>query len=349
MPPQTTRDLLRGTPLNQLNAGDKADLFLMMTTRQELTTRDGKPYLRVGFRDATMEVQFPIWQDSPWFEACQSTWAPGEFYRLQAVFRQSKYGPQLDIEAIRPVRPEDRDDGFDPTMCQPRSRFDPQEMFADLLSIAERHIHDTAVRQLVQSVLNTHRDELLSLPSATRNHHAFAGGYLEHVLSVTRTCLFLGEKYDAYYSELRPRLNQDVVVAGAILHDIGKLRELEQRPEGATYTSAGHLIGHVLQGRDIVRETARTVPDLPAETLLRIEHVIVSHQRLPEWGAPKPPMTPEAMIVHYADDLDAKYHMMVQAIQNDTGNGPIVASRTALDHPVYRGAESDERPTRRAK
>lgn len=349
MPPHTTRDIVRGAALNKLHAGDRADLFLMMTTRQELTTRDGKPYMRVGFRDATMDVQFPIWQDSPWFEPCRTSWTPGEIYRLTAVFRQSKYGPQLDIEAIRPVRPEDRADGFDPTMCQPRTRFDPEEMFAELLSIAEKHISDPAVSQLVQSVLTTYRDDLLSLPSATRNHHAFVGGFLEHVLSVTRSCLFLAEKYDSYYPDLRPPLDQDVVIAGAILHDIGKLRELEQRPEGAAYTSAGHLIGHVLQGRDIIREAAQNIRDLPADTLLRIEHVIVSHQRLPEWGAPKPPMTPEAMIVHYADDLDAKYHMMVQALQNDTGNGPIVTTRTALDHPVYRGAQSDDRPTRRAK
>jgi 3'-5' exoribonuclease len=197
----------------------------------------------------------------------------------------------------------------------------------------------------VVDILQNHRAELLTLPSATRNHHAYVGGFLEHVLSVTRTCLFLADKYEDYYPELDPPLNKDVVVAGAILHDIGKLRELEQRPQGAAYTPEGHLIGHVLQGRDIVREAAAG-RELDAEALLRIEHVIVSHQRLPEWGAPKPPMTPEAIIVHYADDLDAKYHMMVQALKDAATDGPTVMARNGLQQIVYRGdhATTRDRP-----
>ena len=143
------------------------------------------------------------------------------------------------------------------------------------------------------------------LPAAKKNHHAFVSGYLEHVLNVTRTCCHLADKYAELYNDLDPPLNKDVIIAGAVLHDIGKLRELAVGPAGAEYTAAGCLIGHVLQGRDIVREAAAG-REIDPEMLLRLEHVIVSHQRLPEWGAPKPPMTPEALIVHYADDLDAK-------------------------------------------
>ena len=105
---------------------------------------------------------------------------------------------------------------------------------------------------------------------------------------------------------------------------------------GADYTAEGCLIGHVLQGRDIVREAAAG-RKIDPETLLRLEHVIVSHQRLPEWGAPKPPMTPEALIVHYADDLDAKLHMMVCALKDDTSDGPVTTKRNVLMQQVYRG------------
>jgi 3'-5' exoribonuclease len=174
------------------------------------------------------------------------------------------------------------------------------------------------------------------LPAAKKNHHAYVSGYLEHVLNVTRTCCHLAEKYAALYADLTPPINQDVVVAGAVLHDIGKLRELCHGPAGAEYTPAGCLIGHVLQGRDIVREAAAGRPIDP-ETLLRLEHVIISHQRLPEWGAPKPPMTPEALIVHYADDLDAKLQMMVCALRDDTTNGPLTSKRNSLYQQVYRG------------
>ena len=129
-------------------------------------------------------------------------------------------------------------------------------MFAELLSIARERIDDRAAAELGRRLLEANREALLTLPAATHNHHAFVGGYLEHVLSVTRTCVYLADKYDDYYPDMQPRLNKGLVVAGAILHDIGKLREIEERPQGAEYTAAGNLIGHILQGRDIVREAA---------------------------------------------------------------------------------------------
>lgn len=158
----------------------------------------------------------------------------------------------------------------------------------------------------------------------------------KHVLSVARNAAFLADKYDADYPDLRPRLDKSLVVAGAILHDIGKLRELEVRPEGAAYTPAGSLIGHTLQGRDMVREAAAAA-GLDGDRLLRLEHIIVSHQRLPEWGSPKPPMTPEALLVHYADDVDAKFHMMYAALRDDPGDGAFTSKKNALMQQVYRG------------
>jgi len=159
---------------------------------------------------------------------------------------------------------------------------------------------------------------------------------LEHTLSVTRTAVFLADKYDEYYPDLAPRLDKDLVVAGAILHDVGKLRELEQSPTGAAYTPAGEMVGHILQGRDMVREAAG-VAEVDAETLLRLEHLIVSHQRLPEWGSPKPPMTPEAVLVHYADDVDAKYHMVYRILRDDTTPGALTSRKNVLGHRIYRG------------
>jgi 3'-5' exoribonuclease len=322
--------------LSELDEGQEADFFALLAEKQQLTTRDGKPYHRVAFRDAQREVSFPIWADSPLAGACRDQWTPGEFYKLRAVLRQSNFGPQLEIHKIRPVEEGDRDEGFDPLMCQPASRFDPEQMFAELSGIAKEQIDDEALRQLVVDILEEHRTELLMLPAAKRNHHAFVGGYLEHVLNVTRSCCHLADKYRELYVELDPPLDKDLVVAGAILHDIGKLRELAAGTAGAEYTAAGSLIGHVLQGRDIVREAA-AARSIDAEKLLRLEHVIISHQRLPEWGAPKPPMTPEALIVHYADDLDAKLHMMVAVLIDDTTPGPTTSRRNALGQQVYRG------------
>ena len=314
-------------------------MFVLMTAKEELTTRDGKPYFRVGFRDHAREVSFPIWSDSPWGADCREAWQPGAFYKVRAVYRDTNYGPQLEMRKIREVCSADRSDGFSPAMCLPQTRFDAEVMFAELLATAGERIADAALGELVAHILEKYRERLLSLPAATHNHHAFIGGWLEHVLSVTRSSVYLADKYDDYYPEMRPRLNKDVVVAGAILHDIGKLREIEQRPQGAEYTAAGNLIGHILQGRDMVREAAAGRAIDP-ELLLRLEHVIVSHQRLPEWGSPKPPMTPEALLVHYADDLDAKYQMMAAILREDTNPGPVTSKKNALYQKIYRGGES---------
>ena len=137
---------------------------------------------------------------------------------------------------------------------------------------------------------------------------------------------------------MKPPLDKDLVIAGGILHDIGKLREMEQRPEGATHTAEGSLIGHILIGRDIVREAAAAAGlSLGGDTLLRLEHLIITHQGRPEWGSPKPPMTPEALLVHFADDIDAKYQMMVSVLRDDTNPGPVTLKKNVLMQHVYRG------------
>jgi 3'-5' exoribonuclease len=309
-----------------------------MTAKDELTTRDGKPYFKVGFRDHAREVSFPIWHDSPWGADCRDGWRPGMFFKLRAVYRDTNFGPQLELRKVREASKADQADGFSPAMCLPQSRFDAAAMFAELSSIAQERISDRALAALVLELLESNRQQLLTLPAATHNHHAFVGGWLEHVLSVTRTAAYLADKYDEYYPDMQPRLDKGLVVAGAILHDIGKLREIEAQPQGAVYTAAGNLIGHILQGRDIVREAA-AARSISPETLLRLEHIIVAHQRLPEWGSPKPPMTPEALIVHYADDLDAKYQMMVSILREDSNPGPVTSKKNVLFQKVFRGLE----------
>src|SRR5262249_19106278 len=153
-----------------------------------------------------------------------------------------------EIRKIRTVSDADRADGFDPADYRPRSRFDSQEMFDELTGLVVEKITRPELRALVLHVLMTHREALLQLPPAVKNHPAFHGGWLEHVLSMTRTCIYLAEKYAAAYPELRPPLDNDLVVAGGVLHDIGKVRELATTPTGAEYTPEAYLIGHVLQG-----------------------------------------------------------------------------------------------------
>jgi 3'-5' exoribonuclease len=327
--------LLPLVPLCELVDGQEADAFVLLSAKNEAKTRDGKPYYRVTFRDSGREISFPIWNDSAWSDGCREQWQVGSYYKVRAVYCETKFGPQLDIKKIRPVTPDDKADGFDEANFLPRSKRDPQAMFDDLVGLASSELSDPALRSLAVELLGQNREALLRLPAARRNHHAFVGGYLEHVLSVARNAIFLADKYAADYPELDPPLSRDLVVAGAILHDIGKVHELTPSADGAEYTPAGELIGHILLGRDMLREAAQRHPLAP-ETLLRLEHIIVSHQRLAEWGSPKPPMTPEAILVHFADDVDAKFQTALVALA-ETGNGPFTSSRNPLQYKIFRG------------
>lgn len=325
--------------LAEMPAGQEADVFALLAAKEELKAKNGKPYFRVTFRDATRELNFPIWGDSPWAGDCRDQWTAGTFFKLRAIYRETSFGPQLDIRRIRAVVDADAADGFDPAMCRPRTRFSPTAMFDELMDIVRTKIERPAVRALVESMLVEHREALLVWPAARRNHHAFVGGLLEHTLSVTRSCVYLAEKYADYYPDLSPPLDKGLVVAGGVLHDIGKLREMDDAPGETVLTASGALIGHMLQGRDMVREAAQKCP-VDADTLLRLEHMIIAHQRLPEWGSPKPPMTPEALIVHYADDLDAKFTMMAGVLADDATPGPVTSKKNVLMQQVYRGGET---------
>jgi 3'-5' exoribonuclease len=337
-PPEPATKVAR---LSDLAHGQEADFFVLFSAKEELTTKDGKPYFRVSFRDAKREVSFPVWSDAPLAVACRDEWSVGTFYKVRAQYRETNFGPQLDIRRIRAVVDGDAADGFDPAMCMPRSGREPAEMFDELRALVVEHVVDKAVAEVVTLLLDENRDLLLKLPAATYNHHAYAGGFLEHVLSVAQTCVYLAEKYGRALIELEPPLDRDLVIAGGVLHDIGKLRELQLTPTGAEYSESGALIGHMLQGRDMLREAAAKT-GFAGERLLRLEHIIISHQRLPEWGAPKPPMTPEALLVHYADDMDAKLQMMVCALVADAKTGPLTTTRNPLKQKFYRGSLGGE-------
>ncbi len=318
---------------SELVPGEEEECFVLLASKESASTRDGKPYYRVKFCDKQRSATAMVWSDSTWFAACDETWKEGKFYFLRCTFTESKYGPQLDLDFVRTVIEEDKKNGFDASNFFATSRFDIETMFEEIVEIAQNNITEEPLQQLVLTLLNDRAEEIKKFPAASRNHHAFAGGFLEHTLSVTKTALMLAQKYVDYYTQMQPPLSVSLVVAGAILHDIGKLIELNYRPNNTTYSARGQLVGHILLGRDIVREQGATIENLSPETLLRLEHIIISHQNLPEWGSPIAPHTPEALLVHYADDIDAKFQMMAAALEVPSQNE---AEFTGRDNPMRR-------------
>jgi len=322
--------------LSTMTPDEIADVFVLIIKKDSLVTRQGKPFYKVTFRDELKEVSVPVWHDSQLWEDCQNRWQVGKYYKVRGSIQQTKFGEQLQIAIIREANEDDFDEGFSPEKYSPRSKFDPEEMYDELLELVKENTTSETLLELTLTILEENAEALLSHPAAKSNHHAFHGGLLEHTLSVTKTAVYLAEKYSTSHPEMQPPLNVGLVVCGAALHDIGKLRELDTDSLETVYSPQGHLIGHLLLGRDIVRETAAKLEDIDPVMLLRLEHLIIAHQRLPEWGSPKEPATPEALLVHYADDIDAKFQIMSEILEKDTTEEPLTTHQNVLRTALYK-------------
>jgi 3'-5' exoribonuclease len=325
--------------LSDLRAGDYADCFVQLAGKTRGNTRDNKPFVTCKFRDARRTVgAVPIWEDSPLFEEAQG-WQVGQFFKVRATYNEhEKYGPQIEIEQIRPVQEHDRAAGFTELDFTERSRYDPEEMFAGLETLVNAEIADGPLRALVLNLLTANAAALKTLPASPRHYYPFAGGWLEHTLSVSRNVALLADRYAAAFPELNPPLNHGLVVAAAVLHDIGRVRELDAPPgQPVKDTVPGELFGHLFLAYDMIRAAAAGVPDLNPELLELLLHCVITHLRLPEWGSPRLPCIPEVLILHHADDLDAKMEMYARCLTRDTTEGPFTDRDPVLGRPLLKG------------
>jgi 3'-5' exoribonuclease len=324
-------------PLSALEPGQFADCFVLLAERKAGTASNGNPYYVCRFRDAGRTATYMAWGDGPFYEACEAEWQAGKCYKLRCVYGEhEKYGPQVEVQQIREATDADRADGYDPASMVERSRHHSDDLFIDLRALVAHEIADPPLRRVVMLVLDKNADRLRWLPGSQGKYYPFAGGWLEHTLSVAVTCLHLADKYRAVYPELRPPINRDLLVAAAVLHDVGRVGEFDDIPS-LQPTPAGELLGHLFLGRDIVRDAAREVPDLDPERLLLLEHLIVSHLNLPAWGSARMPMIPESLILHHADDLDAKVEMYVRCLTRDAAAGPFTNRDPVLGRPLFKG------------
>jgi 3'-5' exoribonuclease len=323
--------------LRELLPGQTADFFVLLAERVKGSTREGKPFYNCRFRDARRTASAMIWSDSPRFEHAEKEWKEGQFFKLRAVYEEhERYGPQIDIQNIRQAEEADRADGFDPADLVEHSRFEAAAMFQELRGLVEEQIQDAALKQLVLTLLDRHAERFQRVPASQGKFHPFAGGLLEHTLSVTRNCLMLADRYVSYYAELKPPLNRDLLLAGAVLHDLGRVAEFDDEL-GLHASVPGKMFGHLLLGRDLVREAAREQGDVNPELLQMLEHLIVSHLTLPEWGSPRLPLIPEVLILHHADDLDAKLEMYVRCLSRDQSPGPFTDRDPVLGKQLLKG------------
>lgn len=321
-------------PLHELENNQEADLFALLSEKEAMKTKEGKPYIRVMFRDAKREVRFPVWSDSPVYQEFKDL-TPGTFCKLRAQYRIGNFGPQLDVRRIRPVTDEDIKDGFDSLMLRPKSPLPLDGMFEELQAIATKQIGKGKLLNLLTRIFKEHRTSIQTCTAARRHHHCYVGGLLEHTLSVAKIALALVEHYHAMYPDRKHEISKPLVVAGAILHDIGKIREFEPEVGSLRHSLEGNLLGHPLLGRDIVREAAFAV-ELDEELRLRLEHIVVSHGHYPDWGNAKPPMSLEAMLVHHADSCDALTGCFWNVFSQDQGDQPLTSNKNVVGYALLK-------------
>ncbi len=284
--------------VEQLKERDRLDgIFLVKSVRQA-ETKTGKPYLVVTVMDRTGEIGGPIWEDVEHYSRiCQ----PGEIVRLRGVVRSFQGLLQLKIDDAERVGFDEIDLAF----FLPCTKRDREEMALEFQKIIHS-IEDPFVRKLLLKFFrkgNTWQ-KFQEAPAAKGIHHAYIGGLLEHTLSVTQIADQLCEHYQG--------VDRSLLLAGAMLHDIGKLEELEIQKGVIDYTSRGRLKGHLVIGSEMVGKAASEMEDVPLARLEQIQHLILSHHGRQEFGSPTVPMTVEAFLLSFLDDLDAKMNVTEQ-------------------------------------
>ena len=324
--------------LSELTHGQEAVCFAALVKKEVGVDKHDKPFVKCHFRDRRVTLVAPLWSGNALREEAE-TWQDGIGYRLRVRGDwKVRYGLQLEILEIRPARDEDAAEGYDFFDLVESSDYDPDRLLKSIRERVERSIDDPCLRRLVETILSEHEPLFKKMPAAQNFHHSYTGGLLEHVWSMTRIASFLADHYGHYYAKLNPHLNKGVIIAATILHDIGKLRELDYHPVEAKYTKEGCLIGHVLMGRDLVRETARKIDGFPEETLLLLEHAILAHHGKRDFGAPIVPQTIEALLVSYIDDLDAKMNIAARERLLSNTEGEFTNKVFALDNRrLYKG------------
>jgi 3'-5' exoribonuclease len=295
-----------------------------LCTEKSLRTGRGGEYLALVLSDATGEIAGRILDNVGRF---RDEFESGEFVKAQGRVNLFNGRQQFVIETIRRVLPDqDRASGFSETSLLPASERPVEEMWSELQALIGG-VTNPRLRTVLEHIICTHEAQLRTWPAGRTVHHAYRGGLLEHVLSMARAGRALAGVYGA---------DADLVVAGALLHDIGKLRELEYDVT-TSYTRDGNLIGHIMLGVLLLHESCRAVPEVPDSLVTALTHLIVSHHGRKELGSPVEPMSVEAFILAAVDDLDARLDQVRRAIRDDQAGGEFTAYSPRLGRMLWKG------------
>ncbi len=287
---------------NNITPGGGVDCFVMLKTVEKKTSSKGGFYLDATIADKTGEMNAKLWDYS---EAVHGQYAAGDIVKLRGTVSKYNGTDQFRIERIRPVLPEDN---INPNDFVPSVGADGEDMFGALLKRAEA-FSDTDLKAIVTDILREKKEAMLYWPAAFKMHHAVRGGLLCHTLSIVR----LAESITNVY----PFVDKELLIAGAILHDIGKLEEFELSGAGLVtgYSTKGNLVGHLAGGAILVEKTAEKL-GIASDVPMLLSHMLLSHHGNPEYGAAVLPQFLEAELLSQLDVMDATVFEICEAVGN---------------------------------
>ena len=281
--------------------GDVFQGVYICRTKGQLTTKTGKPYDNLTLADRTGTVNAKVWYPN---DPAISEYGEGDYVNVIGEVTKFNNALQVRINRLRVAAKNE----YDPADYMPSTEKDVDEMSLKLSEyiggVENRHL-----KRLLQTIFQEDPlfSEAFKAHSAAKvMHHSFVGGLLEHTLNVAGLCEDLCRRY--------PALNRDLLITGALCHDIGKVRELSEFPQN-DYTDEGQLVGHIVIGAEIIHDKVREIPDFPEELERELKHMILSHHGELEFGSPKRPAMLEALALNLADNADAKMEMFMEFLK----------------------------------
>ncbi len=299
-----------------------------LCVRKDLRVGKNGEYLAFVLQDASGQLAGRAFDG---VERLKHEFVIGDFVRVEGRTGVHNGELQLVASSLRRVNPEqDAAQGFREEECIPSAPRPIGDMWADLHALVDA-VTQPPLRVLLKRLLADHEPALREWPAAQQIHHAYRGGLLEHVLSMATTGKMLARHYGA---------SEDLLVAGAIIHDIGKLQELAYDHGAISYSRDGNLVGHIALGLVMVREATKGISGFPDDLRAELEHLVVSHHGARDKGSPVEPKSVEAFILSAVDNLDAQLHQVRSALGEGSGDSEFTGWHRRFNRVLYRGSAS---------
>jgi 3'-5' exoribonuclease len=287
--------------IDSLQIGENVTWYYrIQEVSKKKTFKEKKDYLDLVIMDRSGHLPAKIWEQADRF---QKIIQAGGIYKISGEVREYKGSKQLTISQLRPVA--DGDPGFDPADYEETPSFDSAAMLDETAALLRDHIRDPHLRRLCELFLEEHGSVFSQSYGAQKIHHAYAGGLLQHTHALLKLVLAVAPLYG---------LDKELLLVGALFHDIGKTAEFRTQPALET-TLAGGLLGHLVISLEIFLEMKKRIPDFPESLSVRIQHLIVSHHGEKEFGSPEVPKTPEAYVLHLLDLLDSRLNIFREQLK----------------------------------